>query len=326
MNLAVLGAQWGDEGKGKIVDLLTPHFSIVARYQGGHNAGHTVYVQRHEVRAAADSVRHSPSRRHLRHRQRRRRRSAGAVRRGGRAHGRRHRRRRPDRHQRQGAPDPAVSPRPRSAVGGAARRAEDRHDLARHRPGLRGQDRAPRHPRRRPGRSGAALEQDVRDNVDGAQPPGPGHDDGLAAGARRAARARRAAAAVGPRRVADAEPRRCATGKAILFEGAQGTLLDIDHGTYPYVTSSNASIGGVCTGLGVGPQGDRRRARRGQGVHDPRRRGAAADRARPARWATGCATAATSTARSPAGRGAAAGTTRSPCATASASTASTRWR
>src|SRR6266446_8818836 len=44
MNLAVLGAQWGDEGKGKIVDLLTPQFDIVARYQGGHNAGHTVYV------------------------------------------------------------------------------------------------------------------------------------------------------------------------------------------------------------------------------------------------------------------------------------------
>ncbi len=45
MNLCVLGAQWGDEGKGKIVDLLTPRFSIVARYQGGHNAGHTVYVR-----------------------------------------------------------------------------------------------------------------------------------------------------------------------------------------------------------------------------------------------------------------------------------------
>src|SRR5215218_2610627 len=44
MNIAVLGAQWGDEGKGKIVDLLTPGFSIVARYQGGHNAGHTVYA------------------------------------------------------------------------------------------------------------------------------------------------------------------------------------------------------------------------------------------------------------------------------------------
>jgi len=39
-----------------------------------------------------------------------------------------------------------------------------------------------------------------------------------------------------------------------LYEGAQGTMLDIDHGTYPYVTSSNASIGGVCTGLGVPPK------------------------------------------------------------------------
>ena len=43
-------------------------------------------------------------------------------------------------------------------------------------------------------------------------------------------------------------------GQSIMFEGAQGTLLDIDHGTYPFVTSSNASIGGVCTGLGVPPQ------------------------------------------------------------------------
>src|SRR5262245_3020538 len=43
-NIARLGAQWGDEGKGKIVDMLTPHFAAVARYQGGHNAGHTVYV------------------------------------------------------------------------------------------------------------------------------------------------------------------------------------------------------------------------------------------------------------------------------------------
>src|SRR5882757_4437178 len=41
-NLAVIGAQWGDEGKGKIVDLLCQDFDVVARYQGGHNAGHTV--------------------------------------------------------------------------------------------------------------------------------------------------------------------------------------------------------------------------------------------------------------------------------------------
>ena len=81
------------------------------------------------------------------------------------------------------------------------------------------------------------------------------------------------------RRLGAARPRRCATGKSILFEGAQGTLLDIDHGTYPYVTSSNASIGGVCTGLGVPPRAIGARARRGQGVHDARRRRAAADRA-----------------------------------------------
>lgn len=43
------------------------------------------------------------------------------------------------------------------------------------------------------------------------------------------------------------------SGKNVLFEGAQGTLLDIDHGTYPYVTSSSAVAGGACTGAGVGP-------------------------------------------------------------------------
>ena len=43
-NVVVLGAQWGDEGKGKVVDLFSRNFSIVARYQGGHNAGHTVFI------------------------------------------------------------------------------------------------------------------------------------------------------------------------------------------------------------------------------------------------------------------------------------------
>ena len=40
--LAIVGGQWGDEGKGKVVDLISPSFDLVARYQGGHNAGHTV--------------------------------------------------------------------------------------------------------------------------------------------------------------------------------------------------------------------------------------------------------------------------------------------
>jgi adenylosuccinate synthase len=43
-------------------------------------------------------------------------------------------------------------------------------------------------------------------------------------------------------------------GKKLLFEGAQGTLLDVDYGTYPYVTSSSTCVGGVCTGSGVGPR------------------------------------------------------------------------
>jgi adenylosuccinate synthase len=42
-------------------------------------------------------------------------------------------------------------------------------------------------------------------------------------------------------------------GKSVLFEGAQGTMLDVDHGTYPYVTASSATAGGACTGTGVGP-------------------------------------------------------------------------
>lgn len=43
-NVVVLGTQWGDEGKGKVVDLLTERAQYVVRYQGGHNAGHTLVI------------------------------------------------------------------------------------------------------------------------------------------------------------------------------------------------------------------------------------------------------------------------------------------
>src|SRR3974390_1499941 len=43
-NVIIVGSQWGDEGKGKIVDVFAGRFDIVVRYQGGHNAGHTVYI------------------------------------------------------------------------------------------------------------------------------------------------------------------------------------------------------------------------------------------------------------------------------------------
>ncbi|HOM94863.1 MAG TPA: adenylosuccinate synthetase, partial [Candidatus Saccharicenans sp.] len=48
-NLLVIGTQWGDEGKGKIVDFLASAFDLIARYQGGHNAGHTVYFEGRKV-------------------------------------------------------------------------------------------------------------------------------------------------------------------------------------------------------------------------------------------------------------------------------------
>ena len=68
-------------------------------------------------------------------------------------------------------------------------------------------------------------------------------------------------------------------GKRILFEGAQGALLDIDHGTYPYVTSSNTVAAQAATGSGLGPERHRLCARHLQGLHDARRRRAVPDRA-----------------------------------------------
>ncbi len=52
-NVVVIGSQWGDEGKGKIVDLLTERVSAVARFQGGHNAGHTVVDRPSEASGSA---------------------------------------------------------------------------------------------------------------------------------------------------------------------------------------------------------------------------------------------------------------------------------
>jgi len=89
-------------------------------------------------------------------------------------------------------------------------------------------------------------------------------------------------------------------GKTVLFEGAQGTMLDIDHGTYPFVTSSSASAGGACTGTGVAP------TRIGGVIGFPRRtlRAWAADRFPPKHWirrARRSASAAMNSAPSPGG-------------------------
>ena len=252
MNLAVLGAQWGDEGKGKIVDLLTPRFDIVARYQGGHNAGHTVYVNgtKFVLRLIPSGILHPDvicvigngvvvdpqalfseldelsrngvdvrnrlfvsDKAHLILPYHRDLDLLSEARRG---------------ERKIGTTSRGIGPAYEDKIGRRGIRAGDLGDPQ-------------------------ALEQNVRDNVvarnrlvqDSHMEWQPVLAQLLESGQRLLPMVRDISLML-------AEAMRA--GKSILFEGAQGTLLDIDHGTYPYVTSSNASIGGVCTGLGVGPR------------------------------------------------------------------------
>ena len=110
-------------------------------------------------------------------------------------------------------------------------------------------------------------------------------------------------------------------GKDVLFEGAQATLLDLDHGTYPFVTSSNPIASGAATGIGIGPTRIDRVLGVVEGVRDARRRRPVPVGDPTARTRSGCGSSAASTARSPAASAAAAGSTSSRCATPCASTA-----
>jgi adenylosuccinate synthase len=252
MNIAVLGAQWGDEGKGKIVDLLTPNFSIVARYQGGHNAGHTVYANGRkfvlrllpsgilhegitcvigngvvvdpqalfgeidEVQAAGITIGDRliiSDKAHLILPYHRELDVLSEARRG---------------EQKIGTTSRGIGPAYEDKI---ARRGVRVGDL--------------------PNRD--ALATAVRHNVAARNriiPESTMDADQVLADLARAWQR------MGPwvRDVSLFLSRARSEGRSIMFEGAQGTLLDIDHGTYPYVTSSNATIGGVCTGLGVPPR------------------------------------------------------------------------
>ena len=252
MNLAVLGAQWGDEGKGKIVDLLTSHFSIVARYQGGHNAGHTVYVNRAKfiLRLIPSGILHpgitcvigngvvvDPKALFA---------EVDELTRNG-----------IDVGNRVLISDKAhlILPYHRDLdLLSEARRGERKIGTTSRGIGPAYEDKIAR----RGIRVGdltdpRGLEENVRDNVTARNRLV--HDttmdwkvvlDELLKHAERLRPMIRDVSAL----LTDA----MRAGKSIMFEGAQGTLLDIDHGTYPYVTSSNASIGGICTGLGVPPR------------------------------------------------------------------------
>jgi adenylosuccinate synthase len=252
MNLAILGAQWGDEGKGKIVDLLTPRFDIVARYQGGHNAGHTVYVggTKFVLRLIPSGILHEgitcvigngvvvdPEALFA---------EIDELAKAGIVTG-----------QRLVVSDKAhvILPyhrdldllaearRGERKIGTTSRGIGPAYEDKIARRGIRVGDLA--HPR--------SLEQSVRDNVMARNRLVPETPmDWQRVYERMLEHAERLRPMV--RDVSVLIDAAIRAGKSILFEGAQGTLLDIDHGTYPYVTSSNASIGGVCTGLGVGPR------------------------------------------------------------------------
>jgi adenylosuccinate synthase len=252
MNLAVLGAQWGDEGKGKIVDLLTARFSIVARYQGGHNAGHTVYVNRIKfiLRLIPSGILHAGvtcvigngvvidpqalfaeidelTKNGID--------SAGRILVSDKAH--------------------LILPYHRDLdLLAEARRGERKIGTTSRGIGPAYEDKIAR----RGIRVGdlvdpQSLEANVRDNVtarnrlvqDSTMDWRPVYEQLLKHAERIRPMIRDVSVLLDQARKA---------GKSILFEGAQGTLLDIDHGTYPFVTSSNASIGGVCTGLGIPPK------------------------------------------------------------------------
>ena len=99
-------------------------------------------------------------------------------------------------------------------------------------------------------------------------------------------------------------------GRNVLMEGAQATFFDLDHGTYPFVTSSNPVAGGACTGTGLGPAAHRPGHRHRQGLRHPGRGRAVPDRAWTTTSATCWSSGVTSSGPTPAAAGAAAGSTR----------------
>ena len=255
-NVVVIGTQWGDEGKGKIVDLLTDRASAVVRFQGGHNAGHTLVIEgkktvlhlipsgilRVGVRCLiGNGVVLSPTAlleeiSML---------EASGV---------------PAR-ERLGISEscPLILPyhialdqarevaRGKKAIGTTGRGIGPTYEDKVSRRGIRlGELLDPEHFKERLREvmeyHNFALEHYFKaDTVDYQQVL----DEALAQGEQIAPMVEDIPGTLHSLRK---------QGKSIMFEGAQGALLDIDHGTYPYVTSSTTTAGGAASGSGVGPR------------------------------------------------------------------------
>jgi adenylosuccinate synthase len=254
-NVAVIGAQWGDEGKGKIVDLLCERFDVVARYQGGHNAGHTVkFADQHfALRLIPSGILHSDKLCIL---------GNGMV------------------------IDPEALLEEIEKLRAAGVRVEENlkisdsahcilpyHralDLAREEAagklkiGTTGRGIGPAY-ETKVSRFGIRVAdlldpQVLRDKIEFACieknqvlkaygkegfDPGQLTDAYLEFGRILKDRITNGVVLINEK---------IRAGAKVMFEGAQGMLLDVDHGTYPFVTSSNTVVGGVCTGLGVAPK------------------------------------------------------------------------
>ncbi len=253
--MVIVGSQWGDEGKGKIVDVLAEEVDIVARYQGGANAGHTVHVGQEEfiLHQIPSGILH-PGRRCLL--------GNGVV------------------------VDPFQLFEEMDALIARGIDAE-----ARVRVSLRAHLLLPYH--KLLDRAAEAGRGDNKIGTTG-RGIGPAYEDKVARQGIRAAelrsegrarvllragaeRANEKLAAIGATERVDVEGMieevfgirerllgllidtgrviddALVAGERVLLEGAQGALLDVDHGTYPYVTSSNTTAGGAALGVGVGP-------------------------------------------------------------------------
>ncbi|MBY6203395.1 adenylosuccinate synthase [Halomonas denitrificans] len=254
-SVVILGTQWGDEGKGKIVDLLAHDADAVVRFQGGHNAGHTLVVDGKKTvlhlipsgiltdRArclVGNGVVVAP---HALMKEIEGLEAAGIEVRG-----------------RLGLSSacPAIlachealdrareKARGKKAIGTTGRGIGPVYEDKASRHGIRLADLAD--PARLEDKLGGVLDYHnfLLEHYYKAEPLDVAQvaDD-----------AARYGELLKPMLcdVTDELHTLRREGKALLFEGAQGALLDIDHGTYPFVTSSNTTIGGVMTGAGVGP-------------------------------------------------------------------------
>src|SRR5580698_3669285 len=251
----ILGAQWGDEGKGKIVDVLSEKFSVVARYAGGHNAGHTVIIKgkkfvlqlipcgvlRPECKGVIgngvvlDPMAFLSEVKKLK--------DAGLPIDGQLFISNRAQVILPYHRMIELAAENAPG---RTKIGTTSRGIGPAYEDKMHRSGLRVVDLL----------NNALLRTHIENachekNTIAAALFGTAPLDPKAMYEEYARAAEQVAPFVTDTAVLLNEAIR--NGEKVMFEGAQGALLDIDHGTYPFVTSSSATAGGAVTGTGVGP-------------------------------------------------------------------------